>query len=256
MEPGRSLTRVPTAPTAPGAPRERVAKKQLPLFRPEGDADKGLRVDAVDEWARGALGSDRGGSGEVNWGKRTRYGGRAHRARRGITLIEVMLAVSVMSIALTSFIVGILSSSVATETSHEATIAQEAVRRMVETLQAADFTEVYALFNANGADDPDGAGTAPGNGFVVDGLQVLSGDADGLAGEIRFPTADKGGVLVLREDLVSTVFGTPRDLSGDGVVDDEDHSGDYQLLPVWVRVQWTGKSGPGKYETRTQLANY
>lgn len=198
-----------------------------------------------------------GGLGDVNWGKRIRNGGRAPRARRGMTLIEVMLAVSVMSIALTSFVVGILSSSVATDTSHEATIAQEAARQAVETLQAADFLEVFALYNSDPADDPDGAGTAPGCDFVVPGLQALPGDADGLAGQILFPTADKGGgALALREDLVSTVFGTPRDLSGDGVVDGDDHSDDYQLLPVWVRVQWTGKSGPGSYETRTLLANY
>ena len=51
-------------------------------------------------------------------------------------------------------------------------------------------------------------------------------------------------------------MGMPRDLDGDGVIDALDHSGDYRLLPVLVRVAWRGSSGPAKLEFRTMLADY
>ena len=50
-------------------------------------------------------------------------------------------------------------------------------------------------------------------------------------------------------------LGTPRDLNGDGDVDQEDHSGDYQLLPVVVRVRWAGSSGFERVELKSMLAD-
>jgi hypothetical protein len=48
----------------------------------------------------------------------------------------------------------------------------------------------------------------------------------------------------------------PRDLSGDNVVDDQDHSGAYFILPVQIRLRWTGRSGVRQYEMASQLCGY
>ena len=45
-------------------------------------------------------------------------------------------------------------------------------------------------------------------------------------------------------------------LNGDGLVDAADHAGDYAALPVVVRVEWTGQSGPARVEIRTTLGAF
>ena len=45
--------------------------------------------------------------------------------------------------------------------------------------------------------------------------------------------------------FISASCGTgTTDTDGDGVIDNLDHSQDYQVLPVRVELQWTGPTGP------------
>ena len=64
-----------------------------------------------------------------------------------------------------------------------------------------------------------------------------------------------GNGAELREDVVNPLLGLPRDLDGDGKIDSVDHSGDYMMLPVTIRVTWNGVAGPMTYEVRTFLTN-
>ena len=135
------------------------------------------------------------------------------------------------------------------------TIATQEGRRMIERLQAEPFAQVFARYNDDPADDPGGAGTGPGADFDVSGFTAWTNDADGLAGEIVLPTtALAPGVL--REDVVDTSLGMPRDLNGDGVVDANDHSSDYRLLPVLVRIRWQNASGRNSVEFKTMLGEF
>ena len=179
----------------------------------------------------------------------------ARRARSGFGLIEVMISLSVLTIALLAFGRAILGSIAAGQTQREQGIARDAARQLVERMQAETFSEVFARYNATAVDDP-----IDGNlftaGFAVQGLQVQQGDADGLVGRIVFPTtAGVGGGLMLREDIDDNRFGLPRDLNADGVIDALDHSADYRLLPVVVRVEWRGRAGDSFLEFRTYLAD-
>lgn len=119
--------------------------------------------------------------------------------------------------------------------------AIEAARSVVESMRAVPFEEVWLRYNADPADDPEGAGTAPGAAFAVPGLSAVPGDADGFVGRVIFP--EVGGEL--REDAADVRLGTPRDLNLDGGVDALDHALDYRVLPVLVRVEWRGK-GPAR----------
>ena len=164
--------------------------------------------------------------------------------------------IALLIVGLGGFVRSILSSIQASSTQHERALAREAARGVLETLLAADFSDVYALYNTEAADDPGGAGSAPGASFEVRGLDPLPGDADGFVGAILFPTNDVGGALQLREDLADVRFQTPRDLNGDGVVDDQDHSADHRLLPVFVRIDWRSNGRPARVEMSTLLADY
>jgi prepilin-type N-terminal cleavage/methylation domain-containing protein len=179
---------------------------------------------------------------------------------RGLTLMELVMAMTVLAIAIAGYAKTVAMSSIASTTSREATLAAEAGRQMIERMcatvtdPAMGFDEIYVRYNSTAADDP--AGVSPGSNFAVAGLDARANDLDGMPGEILFPTMTVGGVLQLREDLVDAKLGMPSDLNGDGVVDALNHAADYQNLPVLVRVRWRGVGGPGQVEFQTVLGDY
>lgn len=164
-----------------------------------------------------------------------------------------MLAIVVVLIGVGATLGSISSFARLEEANRESTLATLATRRALENLQAQDFTQIFALFNEDAADDPGGV-PAPGAGFAVAGLTVQDGDADGLAGRVIFPVSP-GAPAPLREDLVAPEDGFPRDLNADGAVDALDHAGDYAVLPVRVRVEWRGASGNRFIELQTVLVD-
>lgn len=184
---------------------------------------------------------------------RTRPRQRGRGAGAGFSLIEVMVALAVVSIGLLGFSKAVLDAVVLSETNRESGIARRAAKQVLSDIEATTFSEVFARYNADASDDLASGDHLPG-AFAVDGLQVADGDADGLAGEIVFPDdVAWDGSLHLREDSVEASLGMPRDLNLDGVVDAEDHAGDYIVLPVLVRVAWRGPGGASKVEFRTVL---
>lgn len=180
---------------------------------------------------------------------------RADSARAAFSMLEIVIAIVVLLVAALGVSKAILSSGRAEQMTRESDRATQAARRVLESIQAEPFAEAFRRYNSIPADDPGGAGTAPGANFSVAGLNPAEGDADGLPGEVIFPsvTAAPGE---LREDAVDAALGTPRDLDGDGVVDAVDHANDYLLLPVRVRVRWRSAAGTGVAELRTLIANY
>ena len=189
-------------------------------------------------------------------GNRARLGDRKRSAQGGFSLLEAIIAVVVLATALLAFARTVVHGDRNIEQTRQNTIAMQAARQVIETMAAealaADvYRDIFARYNAFPGDDPDAS--APGAGAAVPGLEALPGDADGLPLSIRFPV-QAGAPGVLREDVADQAFGTPRDLSADGVWDAGDHSEDYRLLPVVVRVDWRGVKGPAHIELRTQLA--
>ena len=130
-------------------------------------------------------------------------------------------------------------------------MAVEAARGMLEDMHNRNFGAVYTTYNADPADDPEGAGTAPGRYFEIEGLSPTSDDPDGFVGEIFFPTSS--GPLL--ENVVNADLGMPRDLNGDMIIDDADHTLDHLLLPVRLVVTWQGRAGVRTFEISTILAD-
>lgn len=169
--------------------------------------------------------------------RRTTSAGRP-RSRSGFTALEVLITIAVFTIGISAVSSTLLASRSLNKTTRETSVALEAAESAMETLRGEAFEEAFARFNATDLDDPAG-GNSPGIRFAVDGLRVREDDEDGFVGEIIFP----GNGVELREDFVDDELGMPRDLDGDGNVDANDHSGDYVLLPVRVRLEWTGQNG-------------
>ena len=167
----------------------------------------------------------------------------------GFSQVELLCAITVLALAMLGFSVGLISSLRMASAVRERALATEHARRVIEELQDTNFAQVFALYDATAADDPGGAGTAPGASFTVEGLTPVTDDADGKVGEIVFPVSGSQ----LREDVVSHSLGMPRDLNGNGAIDASDHAADYQLLPVLVRVRWRSQGAPMTVELRTIL---
>ncbi len=177
-------------------------------------------------------------------------------SRAGWTLLEIIIAFSVLSIGMLGYTQAIAKIGKVSELTREQSIALEAARSMLANISGGAFADLFRLYNQDPSDDPLGANTAPGGNFAVAGLTALAADPDGLAGAIEFPaTPPAGGAVELRENLPDSRFGTPRDLNGDGAVDAANHAADYRLLPVVVSVSWQSSQGPRQIRLKTLLAN-
>lgn len=173
----------------------------------------------------------------------------------GLTLLELCVAMSILAIALLAYAKTVAGTTVASRTSREAALANEAARLVVENMRAQPLANVFAMFNTIVADDPVGV-VSPGANFAVPGLWARRGDADGMPGEIRFPVTMVGGVPQLRENLVDAEFNMPEDLTGEGTIDAVNHAANYKMLPVIVLVRWRGAGGPGEVKYQTILGGY
>lgn len=167
------------------------------------------------------------------------------------------MAMTLLSVAFLLYTSTAISVNREREAARENAIASDAAREVLETLRSEPLAGLYALYNRDPADDPGGPGTAPGNRFTVDGLKALPGMPDGTVGEIQLPEMEVApGVWQLREDLLRTDLGTPRDLNADSIIDGNDHALDYTLLPVRVRLDWQGRFGPRSIEMDTLVVDY
>jgi prepilin-type N-terminal cleavage/methylation domain-containing protein len=162
---------------------------------------------------------------------------RAERRCSAFTLIEVTLVIAILSVAAGLFAQTMIASARIDPVSEETRMAAEAARMRLEDMRALEFALVFASYNADPADDPAGAGTAPGSWFDVPGLRPPPGAT--AVGRVLFPTLN--GALV--ENLVDVPLGMPHDLDGDGVVDGADHASDAIILPVRIQLEWASKSG-------------
>jgi prepilin-type N-terminal cleavage/methylation domain-containing protein len=206
-------------------------------------------------------------------GRRARVRGRS----LGFTIVEILIALSVLVVAASIFYQMVIGATRLRQVNHENALAADAARVVLERMRNETFLEVYRLYNEDPQDDPAGQGTAPGNTFDVAGLTALDGGVGGKPGSITFPSLlvqsggggggkkkmgmmGGGGEAVsdwqLREDYEDDSLGLPRDLNGDNVIDSADHSSDYILLPVRVRVSWKGPVGPRSFQIVTMLGEF
>ncbi|MFT7668563.1 MAG: prepilin-type N-terminal cleavage/methylation domain-containing protein [Planctomycetota bacterium] len=171
--------------------------------------------------------------------------------KRGFSLLEVMIAMTILTVCcgmLTSTITGTMQHK---RINRERQIAVEAARAVIEDLHNVDFYDAYWTYNQDGTDDEGGEGTAPGSHFAVPGLDPVDGDLDGFVGEILLP----GKTAVLLENAENAMLGLPRDLNGDLIIDERDHSSDYLILPVVVKINWKSGKRTHEFKLCTMLAD-
>ncbi len=180
--------------------------------------------------------------------------GRPSRRRTGFSLLEVTVAITVLTIAVVGATGSIIAGDKLQRVNRDSALAEDAVRQALESMRGSDIATTFARFNATNTDDPGGV-VSPGSTFDVQGLRSPPVNAGAPVGRIMFPTFLNGATLELREDFVDAELGMPADLNGDGAIDGADHSGDYRVLPVRVQVQWFGALGTRTLTVETVLWN-
>ncbi len=168
--------------------------------------------------------------------------------RQGFTLVEVMIALTVVSVAVYMLSSTITATMVHSSARKERAISVETAMNVLERMRAVPFEELYALYNEDPHDDPDGPGTGPGATFNVPGLEPREGAQ--ATGFIKLPSLEGK----LRENLAMPELSLPRDLNGDLVIDAADHANDYRVLPIQIRIEWSGASGEGRLKMASMFS--
>jgi prepilin-type N-terminal cleavage/methylation domain-containing protein len=165
---------------------------------------------------------------------------RCSLRRRGMTLLEIMLAAVVLSVAILGLVSSALSTSHLADLDREDQLAADAAQAKfteMESYGATNFAGLFANYSSPWV-----------RTFPVPGL------IDG-SGTILFPTDASGRQL--REDAVDfgpAMRANGRDLNGDGQPPDfADHRGDYTILPVAIQITWTTVGGAARSVKYTTL---
>lgn len=185
------------------------------------------------------------------------------------------MALSVLIVAASIFCQTLLSTARVRQLNRDNALAADAARVVLERMRNEPFLEIFRDYNEDPKDDPGGSGTGAGHLFDVTGLDPLDDAPQGKVGRVTFPaklvtiTSGGGGKLGisggttttttawhLREDVQDAALGMPRDLNGNNVIDTANHSSDYLLLPVRVRIEWKGRSGARRFDIVTQLFDF
>jgi hypothetical protein len=161
-------------------------------------------------------------------------------------MIEALIVLASVTITILGILTAHVTAAQLNRTNHETAIASETVRSRMEQVSAADVAQVITLYDTNAANDPGGSGTAPGATFTV---ASLSANSSGQAGSVEMPIASGQ----LREDTNNPNLGMPKDLNGDGTIDSLDHSADWKILPICVRLRWKGVNGDRDLRLATVL---
>lgn len=167
-----------------------------------------------------------------------------------MTLMELMVVLTILTVALSLFSRTLVLSSRLDPVNRETVIAAEGARSMLETIRNTSFEEIARTYNLAAGDDPDGAGTAQGQRFAVANLDPRAGQQ--FVGTVLMPFNEAGE---LREDYVDEMLGMPRDLNGDGAIDSQNHIDDAIILPIGVRLDWSGAIGDRTLEMYTLFAD-
>lgn len=182
------------------------------------------------------------------------------RGRRGFSLIDILITVAVLSISTLGFLGVTISSKSFSRETRQLMAASNLARQMVEQMHLLGGGLVFATFNSDPADDPAGVGTAPGPVMNLNQFRANFGlstthqvdreqQLEGLQFSVALPLS--GGQI--RENLVDPGLGLPRDLNGDNAVDGADHSADFMVLPLSIRVQWTAPEGVRQITWQTMV---
>lgn len=173
-------------------------------------------------------------------------------ARAGYGLVDLCIALVVLSASLGVLVGAIFSGMRLARTDEETAVASQVLRTALARIGTLTPREAFAVLNAEPADDLQGESAQ--SYLAVRELVLTDRQGQAVTVQVTLPVSDdQPGVL--REDLELPALGMPRDLDGDGTIDGADHADDALLLPLLLRLEWEGSSGPQSLQMATVLGS-
>lgn len=173
----------------------------------------------------------------VNAGTKSRIP-PARKGRRGVTLIELIIAVAVLGLSLILLVSIIFSSGTVQESTRERAIAYNFVRKLLEEMRSAPFdpvlnptTNVFVQYKSGGT----AYNTVTSATYLRDNLG-LNPPKSGPRLEIIFPMRNGH----LDETMTDTDLQMPKDLDWSGAATSTNVDATFRILPVKVIVHWSG----------------
>lgn len=183
----------------------------------------------------------------------------SRRRDRGISMVEIMIALVVIAVALLALVSLMTSAGSIQDDSRERTLAYNAARQKIEEMRnLTELATIYTTYNS--------AQTA--NRFRVDDIPVGRGPMRPSTttptlpqipaqGQIFFPEETPGAGI--KEDLTTNgilkkQFSLPKDLNQSGAIDaGVIPAANLTLLPVMVRIEW--RTAGGKF-SQVEVVTY
>ncbi len=171
---------------------------------------------------------------------------RGRRRDRGVSIVELVVALGVIAVALLALLSVIFSSGRLQQTTREKAAAYNFIRKVLEEMRSTPtFVNIYKTYNSNTAD----GFLSPINADYIKTNLGLNAPTQGQQVQILFP--EKSGAL--NESVVDAELGTPKDLDWSGQVEDADVSATHRILPVKIIVRW---SSAGKLDSQIQICTF
>jgi prepilin-type N-terminal cleavage/methylation domain-containing protein len=165
---------------------------------------------------------------------------------RGLTIVEVVMAMAIIAIALLALMASVISSMTLVEVNRQESLAMNAAREKFAEMQSTPLGSVFTTFRNTSFSVPGIATVNAGRIYFpmsggTSGNQN-SGNLDETVNTVTNYTAPAEIQTISDFKLASTTAsaGTyvPRDLNRDGDANDTNVSTDYILVPVKIRIRW------------------
>ena len=171
-----------------------------------------------------------------------------------MTLIEVVIALTVLSVGILGLLVSISSSLIATDANREEAIAMNCARAKLSELQLltlnGNFSTIFSTYNSTQTAHSVNVATMFSNPTAENNLSDPNASCT-----VLFPEGGAGGTLVEGSSPSDIFFGLtaaqannmgmPQDIDGNGTLDGitTDKAGTYSILPVCINVSWVSING-------------
>jgi len=162
------------------------------------------------------------------------------RRTSGVSLIELIIAIGIMSVALFGLISVITFTTRSNMATRENMLAMRGCEKKIEEMMSTVFSSIFSKYKVGSSPAEDT--------FDIPGLIPLPGNTK--VGTVKFAVRS-GSPDVLLETVTGTLMenldatGAPvdLDLDGNGTIDTSDKSAVYKILPVVIEVKWLGVLG-------------